>query len=60
MEKNRGKRVYRSMGTCDCPVCRHGEEQGLVIRDKQHAYYLYAFSVELGIKYSDEPFNSNI
>lgn len=48
-----GKRVYRTKGSCDCPVCISVELNGLIISDNLHACYLYDCERELGLKYYD-------
>lgn len=36
-----GKRIYRDDAGCPCFHCKEVFEQGLVIRDDQHADYLF-------------------
>lgn len=36
-----GKRVYRNRNGCSCKSCENVYHNGLVIRDEEHAHYLY-------------------
>lgn len=36
-----GQRLYRNDDGCDCEVCKHILEHGLIIIDQQHASYCY-------------------
>lgn len=36
-----GKLVYRNKASCSCKICVQVGEDGLVIFDEQHAYYLH-------------------
>jgi hypothetical protein len=47
-----GKRVYRTNFEC-CDHCEKVYQEGIVIIDRIHAYYLQACQRELGIKYFD-------
>lgn len=35
------KRIYRDKWTCKCDTCKNVEENGLIIYNKSHAYYLH-------------------
>jgi len=36
-----GKTLFRNDNGCSCPVCQSVVENGLIVRDKYHAIYLY-------------------
>ena len=36
-----GKRVFRDNSGCGCPTCNDIVENGLIIRDKEHALHMY-------------------
>ena len=36
-----GKTVYRDKSTCTCESCLNALTEGLIIRNEQHAKYLY-------------------
>ena len=36
-----GKRIYRKNNICNCRICVHVHEEGLIIIDENHATYLY-------------------
>jgi hypothetical protein len=48
-----GKRIYRKNNICDCQVCVHVHEQGLIIADEKHAIYLYDCQ-EMDLMYYDK------
>lgn len=48
-----GKRVYRKNNVCKCPICLDAFENGLIIKDEDHAYYLRDIQNELGLTYQD-------
>jgi hypothetical protein len=50
-----GKRVFRPATSCDCPTCKDVLENGLLIQDEGHAFYVYMCSMEGKINYQDEP-----
>jgi len=37
---NIGHRIYRDKGSCQCKTCQDVEENGMIILDEQHAWYL--------------------
>ena len=37
-----GKRIFRDPNTCKCHVCKDVVDNGLIIVDDSHAYYIYA------------------
>lgn len=41
-----GKRVFRSHNYCDCDTCKYILENGLLIKDDNHAYYLAMVEVD--------------
>lgn len=41
-----GKRVYRRAITGCCSVCDHGNKEGVLIHDRQHADYLHMVESE--------------
>lgn len=47
-----GKRVWRK-NDCDCIMCIASSEFGVLIRDEQHADYLFSLECECGFKYFD-------
>lgn len=49
-----GKRVYRKANTCNCGICEHVTNNGLIIADEQHAWYLDAMAEGEKV-YFDEP-----
>uniref|UniRef100_A0A6M3MER1 Uncharacterized protein n=1 Tax=viral metagenome TaxID=1070528 RepID=A0A6M3MER1_9ZZZZ len=48
-----GKKVWRTMNTCDCLTCRKAYRDGLIIFDKMHVDYLHLCSETQGIRYFD-------
>ena len=57
--KNIGQRIYRDKTSCNCRNCEDVYKNGLVIRDKNHAEYLYTIQCDFkaeGVKlnYRDE------
>jgi len=48
-----GKRIYRSEGSCNCSTCTSSKQNGLSIKDKDHADYLFNIGIDLGIVYWD-------
>jgi hypothetical protein len=36
-----GKRIYRGDVSCPCHTCKNGTENGVIVGDEQHAYYLF-------------------
>ena len=49
-----GKRIYRDGTSCSCPTCRDVKENGLIVRDKQHADYLFDVQYTFNIHYRDK------
>lgn len=50
-----GKRIYRHNGfTCKCDECKTIKQEGLVIRDEQHAGYIYDCQNDMQLIYSDK------
>lgn len=41
-----GKTVYRDSNGCSCPDCKVILEEGLIIKDKDHAEYLFEIQNE--------------
>lgn len=35
-----GRRVYRNKTSCECAICKHNYDNGLIINDDTHAIYL--------------------
>lgn len=44
-----GKRIYRDADDCECETCKDAVKNGIVIRDKAHAYYLYNIQCDFAI-----------
>ncbi len=49
-----GKTIYRDAVDCKCKICEEVGRNGVLIRDKLHAIYLYDISGELGVGYRDK------
>lgn len=53
-----GTRVFRTplhgKGHCKCMQCKHVTKVGLIIKDKNHADYLYTIQYDLQIQYNDK------
>jgi len=49
-----GKRIFRDETTCHCQHCTDVLNNGVVIRDREHAYYIHMAGGELGINYRDK------
>jgi hypothetical protein len=45
-----GKTVYRNKTSCDCSICTKNYKNGLIIKDKDHAIYLYDCECEYNIE----------
>jgi len=50
-----GKRIYRHDVTCDCTLCKDVTKNGIVVRGKHHAEYLYIVQNDIFINYNDKP-----
>lgn len=37
-----GQRVYRTSNGCNCEMCERVVKEGIVIKDKMHADYMYS------------------
>ena len=48
------KKIYRDRTSCRCAVCEDVVKNGIVIRDKEQAEYLYLVQCEMGIEYRDK------
>lgn len=48
---NIGNVLERTEGTCKCIDCKEVEKNGIVVRDKQYAEYLFDVQNELGLRY---------
>ena len=49
-----GKRIYRLTPANCCKECDEIERDGLVVHNKDHAYWLYVHQNELRYKYADK------
>ena len=41
-----GEVIFRNETSCDCGVCKHVYDNGLIVKDKNHASYLYEMELE--------------
>lgn len=41
-----GKRIYRTITSCNCLTCKRVYVEGLTIQDKDHAWYLLMHSYD--------------
>lgn len=48
-----GKRIYRNDTGCSCATCKDTTENGLIIIDEFHVYYLLMIQDEIEIEYRD-------
>ncbi len=46
-----GKNIFRPKNDCRCITCDDVYERGVRVRDKDHAYALYSYEAEVGVKY---------
>lgn len=53
-ENRIGKRIYRDKVSCNCETCNNVWKNGLIVADKEHAYYLEMISRDLNINYRDK------
>jgi len=49
-----GKRIYRRGGACRCEHCQKVLKEGLIVRDRQHANYLFDCQNKIPVRYSDK------
>lgn len=56
-ENRVGKRIYRDKNNCTCSDCKKGFEEGIVVGDKYHAYYLEMVQYDMEYNYQDKPFH---
>lgn len=45
---NIGKRLYRDNSLCLCPSCEDVFKNGVVVKDEEHAQYLFDIENEFG------------
>lgn len=50
-----GKRIYRQPTGCTCETCKKVSEEGLIVRDEDHARYLEIVQYDMDIDYQDKP-----
>jgi len=50
--KRTGKKIYRKKLDCPCASC---QKTDILIRDADHADYIWTCQLELGIEYFDKP-----
>jgi hypothetical protein len=43
-----GEIVFRDTDGCNCPTCKNIIENGILIRDEEHAEYMFEIQNELG------------
>ena len=48
-----GKRIFRDADDCTCSTCKEIVKKGLVIRDKDHARYMYDIQNDFGAEGSE-------
>lgn len=48
-----GQTLFRFKTDCDCAACQNVYSNGVLVKDKDHAYAIYTYEMELGIKYYD-------
>ena len=53
-ENRIGKRIYRLTETNCCETCQEVYKNGMVIRNKFHAYNTYIHQNELNLEYGDK------
>lgn len=55
-----GQTIYRTKVKCDCNSCKISYENGIEIKDKEHANFIFKHECELGISYFETKEERNI
>ena len=49
-----GKRIYRYTDVHCCKHCQDAYENGFIILDSNHAYYIFICQNDMGLEYGDK------
>jgi hypothetical protein len=52
-ENRINKIIRRDKGACDCDTCSGVAKNGVIVKDRSHAYYLHTVEMEMGLEYRD-------